>query len=195
MATSRQKPLRTFLRDVPVFSGLEGRSLDSALSVLRKHTIPAGTVIFTEGELGRTMYVLFKGEAEVYRNNEAGKPVPIVKLGPGECFGEMALVELQPRSASVVITKPSVAYSLDNLDLYKLLREDNYTFVIVLQNICRLLSRRLRKADSRIAEFLSLQPPAAKAVKAARPARSAKAAARPQAARASARRPARKSAR
>jgi CRP-like cAMP-binding protein len=118
---------------------------------------------------------------EIYRNNAAGQPVPIVKLGPGECFGEMALVELEPRSGSVVATKKTVAYSLNNLDLYKLLREDNYTFVILLQNICRLLSRRLRKADSRIAEYLSAErqqkpAPAARkpAAKAARPARAAR---------------------
>ncbi len=159
MSTNSQNALRTFLRGIPVFSGLEGRSLDSALSVLKKHTIAPGTVVFTEGEIGRTLYVIYKGEVAVYRNNAEGKPVAIVKLGEGECVGEMALVELQPRSASVIATKKTVAYSLNNLDLYKLLREDNYTFVILLQNICRLLSRRLRKADSRIAEFLSAAGP------------------------------------
>ena len=45
-------------------------------------------------------------------------------------------------------------YSLTNMDLYNLYREDNYAYVIILQNICRMLSRRLRKADSRIVEFI-----------------------------------------
>jgi len=155
MPSSKQDSFRLFLRKVPVFSGLEGRSLESVIAVLKKHVVPTGAFLCTEGELGRTMYVVHKGEVEVFRTNSLGEPVCIVKLGPGECFGEMALVELEPRSATVVTTRPSTLLSLNNLDLYRLFKEDNYAFVIVLQNICRLLSRRLRKADSRIADFLS----------------------------------------
>ena len=113
-----------------------------------------GEAIFNEGELGRTMYVLREGEVEVTRQATSGHKVPIVRLGPGETFGEMTLVELQPRSATVVGEAAVRTYSLTNLDLYNLYREDNYAYVIILQNICRMLSRRLRKADSRIVEFL-----------------------------------------
>jgi CRP/FNR family cyclic AMP-dependent transcriptional regulator len=146
---------KTFFRKVDVFSGLEGRSLESVLSVLREQTFPKGAVVFAEGELGRTMFVLQDGEVEVRRSNSAGRAVPIVRLGPGECFGEMALVELEPRSATVWVTKKARMWALTNLDLWKLFREDHYAYVIVLQNICRLVSRRLRKADSRISDFIS----------------------------------------
>jgi CRP/FNR family transcriptional regulator, cyclic AMP receptor protein len=154
MSSNRGESLRTFLRGVPVFGGLEGRSLESVIDVLDDQTFAAGGTIFSEGELGRSMYVLRKGEVEVLRTSASGKKVPIVRLGPGECFGEMALVELQPRSATIVVKKKAETFSLTNFDLYKLYREDNYAYVIVLQNICRLLSRRLRKADSRIADFV-----------------------------------------
>jgi CRP-like cAMP-binding protein len=128
--------------------------LDRVLSALEERDYPAGSTIFNVGELGRTMYVLADGEVEVICSTGAGREVSLVKLGPGECFGEMALVELQPRSATVRVRKRATAYSLNNMDLYNLYREDNYAFVIVLQNICRILSRRLRKADSRICEFI-----------------------------------------
>ncbi len=154
MSSNRGDSLRTFLRGVPVFGGLEGRSLESVIDVLDVQTFPSGGTIFSEGELGRSMYVLRKGEVEVLRTSASGKKVSIVRLGPGECFGEMALVELQPRSATIVVKKKAETFSLTNFDLYKLYREDNYAYVIVLQNICRLLSRRLRKADSRIADFV-----------------------------------------
>ena len=58
------------------------------------------------------------------------------------------MVELQPRSASVVATRRAICYSINSLELYKLFHRDAYAFTIVLQNICRLLSRRLRKACS-----------------------------------------------
>lgn len=151
--------LTTFLRGVPIFGGLEGRRLQRVIDVLEEEAWRAGQVIFNEGELGRTMYVLREGEVEVLRTAANGQKVPIVRLGPGEVFGEMTLVELQPRSATIRVKKPARTYSLTNLDLYNLYRDDNYAYVILLQNICRMLSRRLRKADSRICEFLSLEAP------------------------------------
>jgi CRP-like cAMP-binding protein len=147
--------LQRFLQSVPLFNGLEGRSMRSVITVLKRTAFSAGEVVCAEGELGRTLYVVEQGEVEVLRTNREGHPVPIVRLGRGECFGEMALVELEARSATVVAKTRTVAWSLNNLDLYKLFRSDNFAFVILLQNVCRLLSRRLRKADSRIAEFLS----------------------------------------
>jgi CRP-like cAMP-binding protein len=95
----------------------------------------------------------------VTRKSSQGNQVAIVRLGPGECFGEMTmaeLVELQPRSASCVARKKAVTYSLTNRDLWNVYKSKNFAYVIILQNICRLLSRRLRKADGRIVEFLEL---------------------------------------
>ncbi|MFZ5468979.1 MAG: cyclic nucleotide-binding domain-containing protein [Myxococcota bacterium] len=155
MARDDNQSLRQFLRGVPIFGGLEGRRLDSVISILGEDTFSTGSTIFKEGELGRTMYVLAEGEVEVLRSSAEGTLVPIVKLGPGEVFGEMALVELQPRSATVRVSKKARTFTLTNPDLYYLYKEDNYAYVLVLQNICRMLSRRLRKADSRIAEFLT----------------------------------------
>lgn len=161
MSTSTQKTnglsLTTFLRGVPVFGGLEGRSLEHLIDLLEEKVFAPGETIFFEGELGRTMYVLREGEVEVSRKAADGDAQSIVKLGPGETFGEMTLVELQPRSATVTVTKRARTYSLNNMDLYHLYRDDNYAYVIILQNICRMLSRRLRKADSRIVDFLAAQ--------------------------------------
>ncbi len=156
MSTTGNRALRTFFRKQDVFSGLEGRSLDSVMRVLKREVLPRGATVFNEGELGRTMFVLESGEVEVRRTNSSGEQTAIVRLGPGECFGEMALVEMEPRSATVVVTQKATVWSLTNLDLWKLFQEDHYAYVIVLQNICRLLSRRLRKADSRISDFVSM---------------------------------------
>jgi len=157
--------LRHFLQSVPVLAGLEGRSLDSVIRVLKRQTFAPKAIICAEGELGRTMYIVEAGEVEVLRTNKAGHPVPIVSLGRGECFGEMALVELEARSANVEARNRCTTYSLNNFDLYQLFKQDNFAFTIVLQNVCRLLSRRLRKADSRIAEFVSDAAPKARSKK------------------------------
>jgi CRP-like cAMP-binding protein len=124
------------------------------MKVLSGNTFASGTAIVREGEIGRSMHLLRTGEVEVLQKGSSGRQISVVRLGPGECFGEMALVELQPRSATVVARKRTMTYSLTNADLYKLFQEDHFAYVIVLQNICRLLSRRLRKADCRICDFL-----------------------------------------
>src|SRR5215472_10808169 len=155
MPRSARASLTRFFRSAPIFGGLEGRSLQRVASALEEHDFPAGSTIFHAGELGRTMYLLAQGEVEVIATSAEGKRIALVKLGPGECFGEMALIELQPRSATVRVRKKAKAYSLNNMDLYNLYREDNYAYVIVLQNICRILSRRLRKAGGRICNFVA----------------------------------------
>lgn len=175
MIVKRDSGVTSFLRSVPVFHDLKGSSLDSLLDFLDEQTFQAGEKVFGEGELGRMMYVMREGEVEVLRRSTRGVDVPIVRLGPGETFGEMTLVELQPRSATVIARKKTVTYALTNLDLWHIYKTDNYAYVIILQNICRMVSRRLRKADSRIADFIdtgftspsiaSLKPPKAAAKK------------------------------
>lgn len=171
MITRRDAAVATFVRTVPIFHDLKGRNLEILFDFLEERKWEVGDTICAEGELGRSMYVIREGEVEVARRSSRGNQVPIVRLGPGECFGEMTLIELQPRSASVVVKKKAVTYSLTNLDLWNLYKADNFAYVIILQNICRMLSRRLRKADSRIVEFLELLEPHKKAA-AAKPAKS-----------------------
>ena len=94
-----------------------------------------------------------RGEAVVYRDTEAGHRVKMVRLGEGEFFGEMTLIDIMKRSASVMVEGDALLYSLGNRELYKLYQEDVPGYVMVLQNICRELSRRLRTTNSRIAEM------------------------------------------
>jgi CRP/FNR family transcriptional regulator, cyclic AMP receptor protein len=154
MITKRDTSIATFLRSVPVFIDLKGPSLEILFDFLEERRWEVGEHICNEGEMGRTLYVIREGEVEVLRRSATGNNQSIVKLGPGECFGEMALVELQPRSATCVVRKKAVTYSLTNPELWNVYKSDNFAYVIILQNICRMLSRRLRKADSRIVEFV-----------------------------------------
>jgi CRP-like cAMP-binding protein len=174
MITRRDAAMAAFLRSVPVFQDLKGPSLEILYEFLEERKWDVGETICSEGELGRTMYVIREGEVEVGRKSSSGNEVPFVRLGPGECFGEMTLVELQPRSASCTVKKRAITYSLTNLDLWNLYKSDNFAYVIILQNICRMLSRRLRKADGRIVDFLELATPKRPAKAARRPARKAR---------------------
>jgi len=154
MAHEHPAASKDFLRSIALFGGLEDASLERIQTVLVQHLFARDAVVCTEGERGRSMYVVAGGEVEVRRTNSGGGQIPIVRLGPGEFFGEMTLIEIQPRAATVVVTEPATLYSMTNRDLYALYLEDHNAYVLVLQNICRQLARRLRLADVRIAELL-----------------------------------------
>jgi CRP-like cAMP-binding protein len=75
-------------------------------------------------------------------------------LEPGDFFGEMTLIEMQNRSATVVAESATVLYELTARNLYTYYKADIHAYVLVMQNINRELCRRLRRADSRIAELI-----------------------------------------
>ncbi len=106
-----------------------------------------------EGEPGRSMYIVHSGELVVNKLGESGCVVPMTRLGPGDFFGEMTLIEVQNRSATVVAESPIVLYELTARNLYTFYKADIYAYAMVMQNINRELCRRLRRADDRIADL------------------------------------------
>jgi CRP/FNR family cyclic AMP-dependent transcriptional regulator len=148
--------LKAFLLDTPFFGGLSDASLDLLVSMLVERRFAAGATVVAEGEAGRSMFIVQSGELVVSKLGHSGRVIRMSGLKPGDFFGEMTLIEMQNRSATVVAESPTVLYELAARNLYAYYKEDIHAYVIVMQNINRELCRRLRRADNRIAE---LQPP------------------------------------
>lgn len=142
--------LLEFLPTIALFGGLERATLERIIAKMGRHAMAPGSQICSEGELGRSMFVVRHGEAVVYRDLPGGKRLKMVRLGQGEFFGEMTLIDIQKRSASVMVDRPSLLLSLGNKDLYALYQEDVAGYVMVLQNLCRELSRRLRTTNNKL---------------------------------------------
>jgi CRP/FNR family transcriptional regulator, cyclic AMP receptor protein len=144
--------LKAFLSGIAIFGGLEDSTLDRMVSMLRVQEYPLDAVVVQEGEIGLSMYVVRSGQVVLYRKGSGQPAIRIARLGPGECFGEMAIIDIQARSATVVVERPAVLYSLTNRDLFRLYTDDMPGYVMLIQNLCRELSRRLRKADAKITQ-------------------------------------------
>lgn len=142
--------LLDWLPSIAIFGGLEPPTLNRIIAMLGEHRFEPGAEVCTQGEAGRAMFLVRSGEVLVCRDGEDGHRVKMIRMGPGEFFGEMTLIDIQKRSATVVVEKPAVIYSLGNRDLYQLYQEDVPGYVMVLQNLCRELSRRLRKTNQRL---------------------------------------------
>lgn len=153
MATSTPD-LKAFLIATPFFGGLPDASLDLLVSMLVERRFDAGATVVAEGEAGRSMFVVFSGELVVSKLADSGRVIRMAGLSPGEFFGEMTLIEMQNRSATVVAESPTVLYELTARNLYTYYKTDMYAYVLVIQNINRELCRRLRRADNRIAQLV-----------------------------------------
>jgi CRP/FNR family transcriptional regulator, cyclic AMP receptor protein len=89
------------LKDVPFFSGLSKRELATVAQLTDDIDVEAGAVLAREGDFGQEFFVIIDGTAEVLRGDE-----PIAELGPGEFFGEIALIEEERRIATVRALSP-----------------------------------------------------------------------------------------
>ena len=150
--------LKAFLVATPFFGGLSDASLDRLISMLVERSFDAGATVVAEGEPGHSMYVVHSGELVVSKLGESGRPIRMARFGAGDFFGEMTLIEMQNRSATIVAHSPTVLYELTARNLYAYYKADISAYVLVLQNINRELCRRLRRADDRIAELADASP-------------------------------------
>jgi CRP/FNR family cyclic AMP-dependent transcriptional regulator len=145
--------LKEFLVATPFFGGLSDASLDLLISMLVERRFDVGAAVVAEGEPGRSMYIVHSGKLAVSKRGASGRVIRMTGLEPGDFFGEMTLIEMQNRSATVVAESPTALYELTARNLYTYYKADIYAYVMVIQNINRELCRRLRQADNRIAEL------------------------------------------
>jgi CRP-like cAMP-binding protein len=143
--------LPAFLSKTSFFGGLMPETVAIVAGMLKEKRIAAGETLFAEGDTGKSMYIVKDG-ALIFRHHCGdGTQARLLMMRPGDFFGVTSLIEMEPRPFSCLAEKDSVLYELTNLDLYKLYKTDQKTYILLLQNIARELCRRLRKAGQRIA--------------------------------------------
>jgi CRP-like cAMP-binding protein len=135
------------LRQIPLFRYLRYQELVKVaqMGVLQHFT--AGHVVVKEGDPGNELFVLLSGSAAVSVNNHT-----IVLLQPGSHFGEMALVDNNPRSATVTAQSAIDVMIINRDDFYTLSRNDAVLAVKLLWSFVQVLSRRLRDSNSKLSD-------------------------------------------
>jgi CRP-like cAMP-binding protein len=137
--------LQELLGRLPFFYGLWDVGLEWVARTLVERNAPEGTEVFHEGDPGASLFVVKEGELAALK---AGHVLNLMTAG--DFFGETTLLEMQPRPFTARVVRDATLYELTNRDLYRLYKEDVKAYVLVLQNINRELSRRLRDANQRI---------------------------------------------
>ena len=126
------------LRRAPLFEGLSDKELGEVAVRTDDLDFPAGKVLCREGETGSEFYVIMEGEAEVTRNGQA-----VATHSPGSFFGEVALVEDVPRTATVTTTTPIRCFMLTRGRFLHVLND----FPDVERKVMRALAKRLAAAS------------------------------------------------
>lgn len=148
-------PTAESLREIGLFGALSEEVLEHLAATLPVQLVEAGETIFHQGDSAREMFVVLGGEAEVVKRGKRGNDARVALLGPGDWFGEMSILDVQPRSASVVAVAPTRLLRITSEALDALYRKDLKAYSLIVLNIARELSRRLRVADGIIADFVA----------------------------------------
>lgn len=134
------------LQNMPVFGGVREDVLELMLEDSAEISVAEGEFLFEENDPGNAMFVLEKGRVAILRllNDTYYR---MCFLNVGDCIGEMSLIDLERRSASVLAITDCKALELTNASLFKVYEADLEQFALIQMNMSRELSRRLRAAN------------------------------------------------
>jgi CRP/FNR family transcriptional regulator, cyclic AMP receptor protein len=135
------------LNRVPLFSELSGEDLERVSRVAVPRSYPKGVRVFHEGDRSDACYIVRSGDLRVTREHPDGRAIALATLGPGDIFGELAMLDGEARSASVEALSDCELLALPAGDVRQLLRGSSE----ITAKLVFALTRRLREANERIA--------------------------------------------
>ena len=137
------------LQAMPIFGAIDAAAIDWLLEGATMRTVSQGESVFREGDMDSSIYVIEVGRFTVYRHWQ-GRDYRLRELGPGDCVGEMALMDCKPRSATVVADTDGQLIQITAAQLAGLYEHRPEQYTLILMNLGREVCRRLRDADSRL---------------------------------------------
>jgi len=138
-----------FFRGIPIFHGLHSGQLGQVMIAMQRRHYTAGEKLFEEGQPGKAVFIIKSGQVELTRHSpDGGRSLGI--LGPGQMFGEMALLEQMNRTATATVTDDGEIYLLYTATLESLVREQPKIGVKLLRNMAIMLSALLRRTNKEL---------------------------------------------
>jgi CRP/FNR family cyclic AMP-dependent transcriptional regulator len=140
------------LKAVPLFATISEEQLRMLTTMVTRRSATRNTTIMSSGDATDSLYIVLSGRLKVMMSDSEGKEVILAILGPGEFFGEMGLIDDEPRSASVVSIEPCELLSIAKRDFKRVISENSE----MAMSVMRGLVRRLREADRKIGSLALL---------------------------------------
>jgi len=140
--------LSTLLSHIPMFDGLSPDDLKALGSSLVERTFSSGDVIMNQGDSGTSMFIVAKGHVNIFLPGEASRRISLKDVSEAEYFGELALFDDKPRSASALATTDAVLLELDRGTLERYLTTRPHVAMMLL----RTMSTRLRETNEMLSQ-------------------------------------------
>jgi CRP/FNR family cyclic AMP-dependent transcriptional regulator len=129
-----------FLKGVDLFKNIPGEELTHIARITDEVEYGTESTVFAEGDQGDAMYLIVEGNVRVHAGSQQ-----LAELGTKQCFGEMSILDAEPRSASVTALSELILLKIQNSDFGEILNEKPE----ISQGIIKVLTRRLREANKR----------------------------------------------
>lgn len=136
--------LAPLLRSIPLFDGLLDEDLQALAATLERRSYQAGEMVFAMGDAGSAMYIVESGDVNIHLPGEASRRISLKDIARGEYFGELALFDSKPRSASALATTDAVLLELQSSTLERYLERRPRAAMAIL----RTMSERLRETNT-----------------------------------------------
>jgi len=130
----------------PVFAGLSRRLLGRLVAALFEKAYAPADIVFREGDPGKGLFVVLEGSVVITRALPGGGEEELTTLGPGDSFGELALIDDLPRSATARVLAPARLLILYRSHFEALVEGDRGVALIVMRNLLRMLAAYVRRS-------------------------------------------------
>ena len=134
------------LKNIEIFADLSVNELAAVASVTEEAAFDEMEMVFQEGEIGDTLFLILEGEVAVIKDCNAEREFELDSIGPGDYFGEMALFGDDRRSATIRVKKNARFLTLNKQELQEIVRE----YPQIALHVCRVLSMRIRRLHGKI---------------------------------------------
>jgi CRP-like cAMP-binding protein len=150
----RSPELTSKLDASEALTDLDGAEVRYLAAQLKAFEVPAKTVLFREGDAAGYMGLVLEGRLVVTKRNEEDAGKPLFSMSAGKVFGEMAMLDGEPRSATVMAAVDSLIATLSREAFEQLCKERPVIALKLLRRLGRLLSQRLRRASGLLVDYL-----------------------------------------
>ena len=147
------------LQKTDLFQDLTKEELGKITGIAIKESHKGGDVVFEEGETGDRFYLILKGEIRISKIIPGVGEEALVVLKKGAYFGEMSLIDDQPRSAHAIVNRPAELMVIERGDFERVLIKDKELAYKLLWSFVRTLSHRLRETNEKIKGFFAMTGP------------------------------------
>jgi len=153
MADKKERTLEDLIRSVEIFDGLETRDVNKVLKVASGKKLVKGDIVFQEGDVGDCFFMIIEGSVEITKKLADGRVEVMATLKHGDYFGEMALLDGDPRSATVTALEDTKLLEVRNSQFIKIVMNDDNFARKVLWAFCMTFARRLRQTNRLLGQF------------------------------------------